>query len=475
MVQYGYDAASNRVSMTDPQGAQTSYAYDNLNRLTSLSNSWAGTFGFSYDALSRRTQLTRPNGVNTNYSYDNLSHLLSVLHQAGGTTLDGATYTYDAAGNRLSKNDLYANVTSNYAYDAIYQLLQVTQGTSTTESYTYDIVGNRLSSLGLSTYQYNSSNELTSTALGSYTYDHNGNTLIDAQGRSYSWDYENRLTQVVNPGVGTTTFKYDPFGRRIYKQSPSFTGAFIYDGRNLIETLNSSGAVIADYAQTQKIDEPLAELRSDGSSYYEADGLGSLTSLTNSTGTLANTYTYDSFGNVTNSTGTLRNPFQYSGREFDQDTGLDYYRARYYDPTLGRFLSEDPIRFDGGANFYAYVDNDPTVLVDPLGLQHTPGGPWHPPDGIQFSCDWGDDCSTLSWKIDIFKRVIASHTAWDAANKTNRHAGEIADFKRGLDNCIEIHQQKCTNCPNSQPAPQPVPLLPILPIIEEILEGLALL
>jgi len=79
-------------------------------------------------------------------------------------------------GNRLSKTDLYANVTSNYAYDAIYQLLQVTQGTSTTESYTYDIVGNRLSSLGLSTYQYNSSNELTSTGLGSYTYDHNGNT-----------------------------------------------------------------------------------------------------------------------------------------------------------------------------------------------------------------------------------------------------------------------------------------------------------
>jgi YD repeat-containing protein len=198
-VQYAYDAASNRVSMTDPQSTQTSYAYDNLNRLTSLSNSWAGTFGFSYDALSRRTQLTRPNGVNTNYSYDNLSRLLSVLHQAGSETLDGATYTYDAAGNRLSKNDLYANTTSNYAYDAIYQLLQVTQGTSTTESYTYDIVGNRLSSLGLSTYQYNSSNELTSTPLGSYTYDHNGNTLIDAQGRSYSWDPENRLTQAVMP------------------------------------------------------------------------------------------------------------------------------------------------------------------------------------------------------------------------------------------------------------------------------------
>jgi RHS repeat-associated protein len=315
------------------------------------------------------------------------------------------------------------------------------------------------------------------TALG-IALDANGNVLTDPSGKSYSWDFENRLVSAVVPGTngGTTTFKYDPFGRRIYTSSPTWTGAFAYDGRNLIETLNSSGALVADYTQTQTIDEPLAEYRSGASSYYEVDGLRSVTSLSSSTGALANTYTYDSFGNLTNSTGTLSNPFRYTGREFDPETGIYEYRARYYDQTVGRFISEDPIRFDGGANFYAYVENDPTVLVDPLGLQHTPGGPWHPPDGIQFSCDWGDDCSTLSWKIDIFKRIIASHTAWDAVNKTNRHAGEIADFKRGLANCIEIHQAKCTNdCPKFQPAPQPVPLLPILPIIEEILEGLAFL
>jgi len=159
-VQYGYDAASNRTSMTDPQGGQTTYGYDTLNRLTSLSYG-SQTFGFGYDALSRRTSLTRPNGVSTSYDYDNLSRLLSVLHTSGSTTLDGASYTYDTAGNRTSKTDLRTSVTSNYTYDAIYQLLQVTQGTSTTESYTYDLVGNRLSSLGVSPYVYNSSNELT--------------------------------------------------------------------------------------------------------------------------------------------------------------------------------------------------------------------------------------------------------------------------------------------------------------------------
>jgi len=125
-----------------------SRVYDTLNRLQTLTPpaafSGAGNFGFSYDALSRRTQMTRPNNLATNYGYDNLSRLLSVLHQSGSTTLDGASYGVDNAGNRTSKTDQLANVTSNYTYDPIYELTQVTQA-ATTESYTYDPVGNRLS------------------------------------------------------------------------------------------------------------------------------------------------------------------------------------------------------------------------------------------------------------------------------------------------------------------------------------------
>jgi YD repeat-containing protein len=108
--------------------------------------------------------VTRPNGVNTNYTYDGLSHLLSVLHQAGSTTLDGASYGYDYAGNRTSKTNYLNGITSNYGYDAIYELQQVTQSGGTTESYSYDAVGNRLSSSGVPSYSYNASNELTSTS-----------------------------------------------------------------------------------------------------------------------------------------------------------------------------------------------------------------------------------------------------------------------------------------------------------------------
>jgi RHS repeat-associated protein len=132
--------------------------------------------------------------------------------------------------------------------------------------------------------------------------------------------------------------------------------------------MNSSGTVVARYTHGPTIDQPLAEFQGSTADYYEADTLGSVTSLSNGAGALANTYTYDSFGNVTNSTGSLTNPFRYTGREFDSETSLYFNRARYYDQNAGRFVSEDPSEFIGGQNFYAYVGNDPINLTDPLGL-----------------------------------------------------------------------------------------------------------
>jgi YD repeat-containing protein len=147
---YGYDADSNRTSFTDPENGLSGYVYDTLNRLQTLTPPAAisaGNFGFGYDTLSRRTSLTRPNSVNTSYTYDTLSRLLTVAHAKSGTTLDGATYTLDNAGDRLTRTPQPGGMASTFGNDNIYDLLSVTKSGSTTESYTYDPVGNRLTNL----------------------------------------------------------------------------------------------------------------------------------------------------------------------------------------------------------------------------------------------------------------------------------------------------------------------------------------
>src|ERR1700735_4189107 len=240
------------------------------------------------------------------------------------------------------------------------------------------------------------------TVLGS-ALDANGNTLSDAQGRRFTWDFENRLVQAINPGVGTTTFKYDPFGRRIEKSGPLGPTNYLYVGANDIEEVDNSGNLLARYTQEPRWYGPLSMLRGSVTSYYEQDGLNSVASLTNSSGALAQSYTYDSYGKITASTGTLTNPFQYTAREFDTETQLNFYRARYYDQSSGRFLSEDPKKFAGGSvDFYDYVGNNPVNMRDPEGQipiwgwwcgSNRTGGkfaPYDPSKAGQYHKPWGD-------------------------------------------------------------------------------------
>lgn len=370
---YTYDAASRKTGLTAPDGSTVTYQYDAGNRLTDENSGWAGHFGFGYDSSNRRTSLTRPNGVNTSYQYDANSRLLSITHQLGAATIDGASYTYDLGFNRTSKQNLRTGITENYSYDNIYELTQVLQGTNVSESYSYDQVGNRLSSLTDALWQYNNSNELQSRNSASYSYDNNGNltSKTDSAGKTtqYTWDTENRLVSVVLPDSGgTVSFKYDPFGRRIQKSAPGGTTNFAYDGVSIVGEYDGNGALVAKYAQGVSIDEPLAMWRQGSIAYYHADALGSVTSLTDGNGANLATYTYDTFGNVADSTGTILNPFRYTGREWDQETVLYYYRARYYDGANGRFLGEDAARYRGASlNFYSYAINSPAVLKDPDG------------------------------------------------------------------------------------------------------------
>lgn len=165
-------------------------------------------------------------------------------------------------------------------------------------------------------------------------------------------------------------------------RTASGPSVYLYDGDSAVEEIDPNGNLLARYTDGERIDEPLAESRSGSASYYEADALGSITSLTGSSGTIANTYNYDAFGNLFASTGTTTNFLRYTAREVDAETGIYYYRRRYYDSGIGRFTVEDSN--DGGSlydapNLYLYVENNPANWIDPLGLYTLKKGGSYPP------------------------------------------------------------------------------------------------
>jgi RHS repeat-associated protein len=217
-----------------------------------------------------------------------------------------------------------------------------------------------------------------------YSYDANGN-LVEQVGKGtgdrtvYTYDAENQLIGVDRftvAGGGTPVlvadYKYDALGRRIEKNVNGVITRYVYDNEDIIFTVDGAGASQGFFFHGPGIDEPLAgtirtQLGFQGFTYH-ADGLGSISTLTDLNGTPVQTYTYDSFGQIVEQTGTAPNPYTYTGRELDPETGLYYYRARYYDPSLGRFLQEDPLFT---LNLYVYVQNNPVKLTDPIGL-----APW---------------------------------------------------------------------------------------------------
>ena len=145
--------------------------------------------------------------------------------------------------------------------------------------------------------------------------------------------------------------------------------SYIYDMEDIRFETDGVGAITAEYTHGSGIDEPLAMRRAGQNYYYHVNGLGSVTALTDSTKIVVQSYVYDSFGQIISQTGSIQNPYTYTGREYDEETGMYYYRARYYDANMGRFINEDPIGFLGGdVNLYAYVGNNPVNWIDPLGL-----------------------------------------------------------------------------------------------------------
>lgn len=334
-VSYTYDADERRQTMTVAGQPVVHYTLDPDSRLTQIAQN-SSTVAFTYDSAGRRTSLTLPNGVTVGYGYDQASELTAIQYQSSSAALGNLAYTYDLAGRRNGVSGSFARTNLPNA---------VTGAT------------------------YNVNNQLTQWGSASSTYDNNGNLQNDGT-NSYSWNSRNQLASM---NGGTDVFNYDSFGRRVTKSIVGTAESFLYDGANVVQELQGTNPTAN--LLTGGIDEVFQRTDSSGTWNLLADALGSTLALSDNTGAIQTQYTYDPFGN-TNATGaSSTNVNEYTGRELDE-TGLYFYRARYYNPSIGRFISEDPLRIRAGVNFYVYAQNSPVSLIDPLGLRDLTTQEW---------------------------------------------------------------------------------------------------
>src|SRR5215831_16459594 len=367
-IRYNYDSAGNRTKLKVNGATFATYTYDAANRLTSLADGSNLNFTYTYDAVNRLISRNAPNGITTSHAYDDLGRLTSLMHASGTTTLNGNVYTYTSADNLSSWTTQTAQRV--YTYDSVDQLTGVANFELPVESYAYDAVGNRTASHLSVNYSYQPSNQLVSTASSAYTYDHNGNmtSRTDAAGlTSFAFNEENQLTRVTLPNGLAVDYKYDGLGRRIQRTTSSGADErYVYDGPDALIDLNSNWSVATTYLNDLGIDNHLRQTNATtGSSYFLTDHLGSTAAFADANGNLVEQISYDSFGN---GAASGRSRYGFAGRERDPDTGLLYNRARFYDPQIGRFISEDPLGLAGGLNAYAYTRNNPLTRKDPSGL-----------------------------------------------------------------------------------------------------------
>ena len=346
---YSYDPASNLVTAAYPNNLTSTYTYDALNRLTELSTSPVADYKYTLGATGIRTNATEQSGRTLQWSYDNIYRLTGETIAGdpanNGDNNGNATYTLDPVGNRTAETSSLSGINP--------------------------IAG-----------AYNANDQLSSE-----TYDANGNTTQAANGNSYTYDSENHMIKMTN-GSTVVNLIYDAFGNRVAKTVNGVTTQYLVEDDvnptgypQVVEELAGpigSGVVTRQYTYgLQRISENLSPTVTGNStwtaSFYGYDGFGSVRQLTNSVGTVTDSYEYDAFGNSFTKSGTTPNNYLYRGEQYDSDLALYYLRARYYNPNTGRFLSRDPlggkVKMPASLHKYLYANGDPVNLSDPMGRE----------------------------------------------------------------------------------------------------------
>lgn len=408
-----FDGVGNHLGLTYPNGRQVEMTYDGLDRLLSIRNqgSAAAIAVYKYIGPARVLERTYGNGTRlllhddsgNDVGYDGLKRTVQMRYaDASDTLLSGFGYAYDKQHNRRYELDQFLNVADVYQYDSAYRLTRtqtkvpaasiagITNNDTTNADiegltgtadigYTLDGVGNwnsRSIDGSPTAYTANVMNEYDTVGGAAQVHDENGNLTDDGHHR-YVFDIHNRLIRVLDTGSNEITrYFYDASNRRIQKQTDEGTTQYLYNQTQVVEERDGSGNTTKQFVYGSGIDDVL-ELTTGGQTYYyHANSIGSIAELTNGTGSIVERYRYGAYGGaivlapdgVTElEESVIDNPYRFTGRRFDSETGIYYYRARFYDPERGRFLQRDPKGYVDGMGLYEYVRSNPINYVDPRG------------------------------------------------------------------------------------------------------------
>ena len=396
-----YDAATGRLASTcGADGAAVSFAYHPGGEVASAV-SVAGATAYALDAAGRTARIESPagtirfgrcawnglvasvtnvNGLVASYAYDVMDRVTNIAWTVGGAPLGGFSYAYDVLGRIAARRHALGAAAFDraYAYDGLDRL-----AADGPVSYTWDAAGNRAAKRGGSegdvAYALGAGDRLASWTGGAYAYDAAGNvTRIVRDGRptlDLAWNGQYQLVSVSTNGVLAESYAYDALGRRASTTTREGTVRHVYGRRwQVLADLDGAGRVLRSYTWGGGVDNLLAARV--GARAYAAltDAQGTVWGLVGAGGEVAARWTYDAWGNVLSeeaadpALASFRYRFQ--GRELSAATGLVHFRARWYDPGTGRWLSKDPVRLLGGLNQYAFCDGDSLNRSDPIGWAH---------------------------------------------------------------------------------------------------------
>jgi RHS repeat-associated protein len=362
--------------------ATVDYQYDKNHQLKKLSQSGLGVIAqvmeFGYDRLNQLTNISRTTAnadgaLVTDYQYNQVGLLKDINNYFvkptvfnPTTTISNYHYDYDA-GNRLTlKSGTDGNSVIDYGKDN--QLKSVDNSSRADEAYNFNALGIRNNWSTVT----GDSRQVQNDGKFEYKYDDEGNLtrkteLASGNITNYEWDHRNRLSKVSSASQ-IVEYQYDAEDRRVGKAINGVTKEkYIYDGQDIALVVGAAGTITERYLYGAGVDNVLSKEANGVVTWSLGDRQGSIVDLVNEQSEMLNHFVYDSFGNRTGTT-TADFRFGYTGRELDTETGLYYYRARYFDSTVGRFISEDPIGFSAGdTNLYRYVGNNATNYTDPSG------------------------------------------------------------------------------------------------------------